>query len=176
MPEISKKQPRRKKALTNSVIQETKNVQRSTIINVSNQPNYSKLEGSPLAPEKELLKNYDHMLSKRTSSKKVSNSTKQLTNKKRTKVAKKKVQTAENEALQTQLNTLQAQLSGLQQQLNILPQQLNAMNMTQSPQAQETQPEQVQNSSANNDIIAEKAKSNQNSVLPKTKKVEINKK
>ena len=175
LPEISKKQPRRKKALTNSVIQETKNVQRSTIINVSNQPNYSKLEGSPLAPEKELLKNYDHMLSKRTSSKKVSNSTKQLTNKKRTKVAKKKVQTAENEALQTQLNTLQAQLSGLQQQLNILPQQLNAMNMTQLPQAQETQPEQVQNSSANNDIIAEKPKSNQKSVLPKTKKVEINK-
>ena len=175
LPEISKKQPKRKKALTNSVIQETKNIQRSSIINVNNQPNYSKLEGGPLAPEKELLKNYDHMLSKRTSAKKVSNSTKQLTNKKRTKVAKKQVQSAENEALQLQLNTLQAQLSGLQQQLNVLPQQLNAMNMTPTPQVQEQKAEQTENQSNNTEIITEKPKSNQKSVLPKSQKNEIKK-
>lgn len=65
----------------------------------------------------------------------------------------------ENEnVLQNQLNSLQSQLSGLQKQLNILPQQLNAMKMQENPIEKES-----------SEILNNRPKSNQQSVLPKSK-------
>jgi len=167
LPEISKHATKRKKQLTDSIIQETKNIQRSSIIDVN--PNKAVPSDAPILPLKEILANKDKMLSEKTSSKKVSNSSKQLTNKKKVKKVKKKVVSAENEALQLQLNTLQTQLSGLQQQFNTLPQQLNAMQMHAKPEA--TAEPDIQP-----DIIDKKPKSNQKSVLPKSSKNVTNKK
>jgi len=169
LPEISKRAPKRKKL--NSVVQNTKDVQKSKIINVN--PQKAITSDSPILPVKELLNNNDKILSERTSSKKVSNSTKQLTNKKRVKKVKKKAVSPENETLQLQLNTLQSQLSGLQQQLNILPQQLNSMNL-QKIQEEAKQPAKEEKEAP--EIIENKPKSNQKSVLPKSAKQSLDKK
>ena len=167
LPEISKHAPRRKKQLKDSIVQETKNIQKSTIINVN--PDKAIPSDAPILPLKEILKNDEKMLSENYSGKKVSNSSKQLTNKKKIKKVKKKVVSPKNEALQLQLNTLQNQLSGLQQQLNTLPQQLNAMQM-------QTKPETPVEPETQSEIIDKKPKSNQKSVLPKSSKNTTDKK
>lgn len=160
LPELSKRAPRKNKL--DSIVQETKNIQKSAIINVN--PDKIAPSDSPILPLKELLNNNDKILSEHVSSKKVSNSSKQqITNRKKVKKIKKKTTSPENEALQLQLNTLQNQLSGLQQQLNTLPQQLNAMQI-------QPKPEIIENTEAKSEIVNNKPKSNQKSVLPKSSK------
>lgn len=170
LPEIAKHQPRKKRPLTDSVVQPLKDMQRSPIINVNSTRHM--VDGIPLLPEQELLYNTERILAKRLSNKKFSDTTKQLTNNKKRpvkKVKKKNVESEETIQLQSQLNSLQEQLMGLQQQLNVLPQQLNSMNL--QPQATAESPVQTQNSEKITDeIITEQPKSNQRSVLPKSGK------
>lgn len=147
-------------------IPEFKTVKKSSIINVN--PDKVAAAGSPILPVKELLQNNSKMLSEHVSKNKISNSSKQLNNKIKVKRVKKKQTTAENETLQLQLNTLQSQLNGLQQQLQTLPQQLNNLKLQQN----ETKEVETDKRA---EIIENKPKSNQRSVLPKSSKNLTNK-
>ena len=163
LPAISSKTPKRKKTKT-VMAPMPKPVQNKNIINV-NLPKHTPSD-SPLIPEKEMLQGGQRMLSGNHSATKMSNASRlQSAKKKAIKKLKKKTATPENEVLQNQLNSLQSQLTGLQEQLSTLPQQLNAMKLQQQEiKAEETKIEEEQQ-----EIIKEKPKSNQKSVLPKSK-------
>ena len=120
---------------------------------------------NPAIPQKEILQETTKILSTKVSDKKVSDLSKNIETRKKIKKIKKKVSNPENEALQLQLNTLQTQLNGLQQQLSILPQQLNAMHL--QPQSKINENEEKEEKQE--EIINQKPKSNQKSVLPKSK-------
>lgn len=169
LPAISNKPKRKKTKMVMAPMPKPKHSK--NIINVS-VPNYAPDENSPLIPAKALLQGDERMLSGQHSATKMSNSSKQQTKKKAIKKLKKKTISKENEALQTQLNSLQSQLSGLQEQLSTLPQQLNSMKL----QQQEIKDEEAKIEQAEQEIIKEKPKSNQKSVLPKGKVPATNKK
>ncbi|MBR2526405.1 zinc ribbon domain-containing protein [bacterium] len=159
LPEISKISP---KSPRPKVMQNIKVMEKSDVI----RPNKvaDTIPNSPVIPQKELLQETTKILSQKKSTKKVSASSKNLEPKKKIKKVKKKAISAENETLQLQLNTLQTQLNGLQQQLNILPQQLNAMHLQQSASVNTNVTEEPKQ-----EIIEQKPKSKQKSVLPKSK-------
>ena len=159
LPEISKASSTN---IRPKVMPNLKNKENNAILNLNATDNPDR--DNPVIPQKELLQENSKMLSKKISGKKVSEHTKSTKLKEKIKKVKKKVSNTENEALQLQLNTLQTQLLGLQQQLNVLPQQLNAMHLQQQNQ-------QIQTVDKNDDseIINKRPKSNQRSVLPKSK-------
>ena len=145
-------------------------------------------EEDPLIPEQNLLTSEEKILSRKLSSKKVSNSSKpQKKVKKIIKKVKKKQTNAETEILQSQLNSLQSQLSGLQEQLNVIPQQLNAMQMKQQEfmkekealqkevsevKKQEVETKKLQEEVKKIELLKKKEKekeSTQKSVLPENK-------
>ncbi|MGN0019133.1 MAG: hypothetical protein ACI37S_08850 [Candidatus Gastranaerophilaceae bacterium] len=178
LPELSKHKPTRKRPA--ELIEKTiKSMPKSPIINVNSAKQM--IDGIPLLPEKELLDNNEQILSKRISTKKVSNSTKLTNNNNKQvvkKVKKKRMEPEEALKLQLQLNTLQNQLMGLQQQLKILPQQLNSMNLQNNaanPIENNSQVNKEEEPKKQPEIIEEKPKSNQRSVLPKPKKLDSSK-
>ena len=173
LPEISKNKIKLNTRVQQPLKRKLPPIPQRNIIDVN--PRLIQTSDSPISPQKDLLQNNERMLSEKHSKRKVSESSKQLTQKKKIRKIKKKSNAAENEALQIQLTSLQEQLNGLQQLLNVLPQQLNSVNIQKNieevEQVKKEMSEKINNLSSDKkaEIIKNTQKSNQKSVLPKSK-------